>query len=245
MINIKEAYLSYDNLILFDHINLTIPTGKITCLLGPSGVGKTTLLKMIANIIPENKQTVFKGTITFNQNESSNDISYMGQTDLLFPWLTALENTLIGSRLRGNNEKQVIDKAKHYFKLVNLSHAESKYPHELSGGMRQRIAIIRTLVEDKSVILMDEPFSSLDAITRFELQNLIVKLLQGKTVFLITHDPIEALRIADEIYVMSGLPASISTTLSLKTLKPRNLADKDVIENQELLFEALTEARHL
>jgi putative hydroxymethylpyrimidine transport system ATP-binding protein len=236
---IRDAYLAYNNAILFDNLNFTIPAKKITCLLGPSGVGKSTLLRFIAGLITENENILFHGKISGCDNICiSQMISYMAQTDLLLPWLTAFENTLLGSRLRGATSPDHSSKAKELFARVGLKNAEHKYPHELSGGMKQRVALIRTLMEDKPIVLMDEPFSSLDAITRFQLQNLTVELLNNRTVLMVTHDPMEALRIADEILIMSGQPAEISH-LSLSTTTPRNLSDKDVMAYQEKLFEAL------
>jgi putative hydroxymethylpyrimidine transport system ATP-binding protein len=239
-INIQDAYLAYHESILFDHLNLMISAGKITCLLGPSGVGKTTLLKILAGLINNDNSTVFQGKFDgYDQHE----IAYMAQTDLLFPWLNALDNTLIGARLRGTSAAQLKTQALDLFKRLGLKNCETKFPRELSGGMRQRVALIRTLLENKPIVLMDEPFASLDAITRFELQDLTVKMLQDKTVFLITHDPIEALRMGDEIFIMSGKPAAITTRLHLDGVKPRNLADPQVVKHQETLFEALLAAK--
>lgn len=241
---IQNANLAFNNAILFNNLNLIISARKLTCLLGPSGVGKTTLLRMIANLVVENDKTTYNADISTNPPiRLSKNIAYMGQTDLLLPWLNTLDNIIIGSRLRGKDNKEFIIKAKKMLEQVGLKQCEHKYPHELSGGMRQRVALIRTLLEEKPIILMDEPFSALDAITRFELQNLTADLLKDITVLLITHDPMEALRIADEIYVLSGQPANIQTTLHLTSLKPRNLADPDVIKYQEVLFEALMQAK--
>jgi putative hydroxymethylpyrimidine transport system ATP-binding protein len=243
-ITIKEAYLSYNGTVLFDHLNLSISAGKCTCILGPSGVGKTTLLKIIADLIHNDKNTIFTCDITSSQNLTiSDNMTFMAQTDLLLPWLNALDNALIGLRLRGDQSTDSISQAHGLFDRVGLRDSKNKYPHELSGGMRQRVALIRTLLQNKPIILMDEPFSSLDAITRYELQNLAAELLKDKTVLLITHDPMEALRIADEIYVMSGQPASMNSTIHLSTPIPRNLADPDVLKYQEVLYDALVKAK--
>lgn len=242
-IAIQNAYLAYNNSVLFENLHFTITAGKCTCLLGPSGVGKSTLLRFIAGLITENKSTLFHGTISGNDNVPvSAMISYMAQTDLLLPWLTSLENALLGSSLRGETTVDLTETAKKLFEQVGLKNAENKYPHELSGGMKQRVALIRTLMEDKPIVLMDEPFSALDAITRFQLQNLTVDLLKHRTVLLVTHDPMEALRIADEIIIMSGQPVEIKH-IPLSTATPRNLSDSDVVTHQEVLFEALMAAQ--
>lgn len=236
---IRNAYLAYDQVVLFDHLNLTIQPGKCTCLLGPSGVGKSTLLRLIAGLIISKDKTQFRGEIDCDRN----DIAYLAQTDLLLPWLNALDNALLGFQLRGKKNSCAIQQAKKLFSDVGLKNAEKKFPHELSGGMKQRVALVRTLLEEKSIILMDEPFSALDAITRFELQNLASTLLKNRTVLFITHDPLEALRIADEILILSGHPATIQQKLQFSSGKPRDFANPEVIQYQEILFSALMQAK--
>lgn len=241
---IRHAFLAYDNVVLFDDFNLTLTAGKCTCLLGPSGIGKSTLLRMIANLITNN--THFKGEIkTDNELPVSQQISYMAQNDLLMPWLTALDNTLISTRLTGNATDDLTARAKELFEKVGLKGAENKYPRELSGGMRQRVALVRTLLQEKPIVLMDEPFSGLDAITRMQLQILTAHLLKNHTVLLVTHDPIEALCLADEIYIMSGEPAKLSSPFELKTDTPRDMAAPEVIQNQAKLFHALLAAKEI
>lgn len=241
---IRDMYLAYNNVVLFDHLNITLAAGKCTCLLGPSGVGKSTLLRIIAGIIGKHEKTLFHGKIYCDDKLSlPENVAYMAQTDLLLPWLNALDNALLGPHIRGKNNSALVEKANYLFDKVGLSNNVKKYPHELSGGMKQRVALVRTLLEDKPIVLMDEPFSALDAITRFELQDLASELLKNCTVLLVTHDPIEALRIANEIFVMSGQPATLKTILSLSTSTPRTLSDKEVITNQEILFEALVKAK--
>lgn len=233
-ISIENATLSYQDHVLFNQLTLSIPANKITCLLGKSGVGKSTLLRLIAGLVATDDTTNFRGKIT-----SVNQIAYMAQTDLLLPWLNALDNALLGYRLRNKVTTACISRAKNLFAQMELTHAENKLPRELSGGMRQRVALIRTLLEDRPIVLMDEPFSHLDAITRFQLQNLTVAFLRGKTVLLVTHDPMEALRIADDIIVLGGGPAKITSTLCLTTPTPRKLNDAEILQYQEELFAEL------
>ncbi len=245
---IRNAYLEYDNVILFDHLNLNLAPGKLTCLLGPSGVGKTTLLRIIAGLInrSKNQREIFHGEITCDNKQSlQKQITYMAQTDLLLPWFSALENVLLGTKLRGHISKELIIQAKNLFTKMNLTTAEKKYPRQLSGGMRQRVALLRTLLEAKPVVLMDEPFSSLDAITRYQLQTLAAELLKNKTVLLVTHDPLEALRMADEIYILSGQPATLHLAATLTSAAPRDPADPEVIEYQAKLFHELTVAKEI
>jgi putative hydroxymethylpyrimidine transport system ATP-binding protein len=207
-------------------------------------VGKTTLLRIIANLVPD--QTEFSGDIS-NSNELplSQQISYMAQTDLLMPWLNALENTLISIRLKKQPNNHEIEKAKHLLDRVGLKNAMKKYTQELSGGMRQRVALVRTLLQDQPVILMDEPFSALDAVTRFQLQTLTADFLKNRTVLLVTHDPMEALRLGDEIYVLSGAPAFLSDPIQLHSPIPRDPADAELVRYQAELFHALTKAKEV
>jgi len=239
---IQQAYLAYKNIALFNDFNLTISANKCTCLLGPSGVGKSTLLRMIANLMTTHTQ--FKGNIYSDNNRPLvQQISYMAQTDLLMPWLSALDNTLLSFKLQNKLTPQIIQRAEELLKEVGLQKVMHHYPNELSGGMRQRVALVRTLLQDKPIVLMDEPFSNLDAITRFQLQTLASTLLKNKTVLLITHDPLEALLLADEIYILSGRPAVLSQPVHLTSATPRDLSDPDVVAYQAILFHALLQAK--
>ncbi|SRR5579883_45435 len=241
---IRHANLAYDGIPLFQNLNLTLSAGKCTTLLGPSGVGKSSLLRMIANLSSPN--TTFSGAITSdNQLSLSSQISYMAQTDLLMPWLTVLDNVLLSVYLQKKNKKNALTFAKDLLEKVGLHQDMNKYPRELSGGMRQRTALVRTFLQEKPVILMDEPFSAVDAITRFQLQNLAAELFKNKTVFLITHDPVEALRLGDEIVILSGQPAVLETFATLDTPSPRDPADPVFIAHQAKLFHALMRAKEI
>jgi putative hydroxymethylpyrimidine transport system ATP-binding protein len=239
---IRNAYLAFQHQLIFENLNLVLPAGKWTCLLGPSGVGKTSLLRFIAGL--SSPDTVLKGEVTSDNSISlNNQIAYMAQTDLLLPWLNALDNALLSDRLNKTLNKKKLQQAKQLFKLIGLKNAEKKFPHELSGGMRQRVALIRTLLQDKNVVLMDEPFSALDAITRYQLQTLAADLLKNKTVFFITHDPIEALRLADDIYILSGEPSRLTHALTLTSSIPRDPGSEEVLRSQAYLFHALMQAK--
>lgn len=188
---------------IYRNISLTLPGGKTTCLLGPSGVGKSSLLRQIAGLVIGNGQVNIgcgqqKGTLP--------QIAYMGQTDLLFPWLTAIENVLLGARLR--RQKPDTERAQQLLTSVGLSVIARQLPDTLSGGMRQRVALARTMMEDHPIILMDEPFSAVDALTRRRLQDLTAELLADRTILLVTHDPWEAVRLGHKIIVMSGPEAA-------------------------------------
>lgn len=206
---------------VFRNLNLTLPAGKWTCLLGPSGVGKTSLLRQLAGLRAEDGD--MEGVVSAGDGGPlPNRIAYMAQQDLLLPWATVLENVLIGAKLRGerlNSEDR--DKAMAVLADVGVAAEADALPATLSGGMRQRVALARTLFEDRPVILMDEPFSALDAITRRRLQDLAVRLLAGRTVLLVTHDPMEALRVGDSLIVLKGSPATFSTSMEPDGRPPR------------------------
>lgn len=241
---IRHAYMAYDHVVIFQNLDLTLQSGKWSCLLGPSGVGKSSLLRMIANLTTENTQT--SGEISCdNHLPLSQQIAYMAQTDLLLPWLSALDNTLISAKLNNCITPSLINHAKNLLAEVGLQDAMQKLPRELSGGMRQRVALVRTILQDKPIILMDEPFSALDTVTRFQLQNWAAKLLKNKTVFLVTHDPIEALRLADEIYILSGQPATLNLHVELNSASPRDPSDPALITQQATLFHALLQAKEI
>lgn len=240
---IRDAYLKYKEMILFNNLHLTLTAGQFTCLLGLSGVGKSTLLRLIAGLI--------KPTDPFSRVHITSDqpcplntqIAYLGQNEKLIPWMNALDNALIGYHLRGKVSSHSRLTALNLFNQVGLKDHQHKYPKELSGGMQQRVILVRTLLENKPVVLLDEPFSALDAITRFELQNLTVQLLQNCTVLFITHDPLEAVRMADVIYILTGQPAFLKKVSEFSTKGPRNPDDPEVMHHHADLFHALMRER--
>ncbi len=243
-LTIENAALAYNNNPVFSQVNLSLPAGQWIGLLGPSGVGKSSLLRMMAGLTISTGQSTGH-LYADNGIPICQQIAYMAQTDLLLPWLNVLSNATLSLKLRQHTRKEYrekINKATLLLEQVGLSHALSLYPSQLSGGMRQRVALVRTLMENKPIVLMDEPFSALDAITRYKLQALAAALLKDKTVLFITHDPTEALRLAHEIYIMQGQPASLKHIACLSSAIPRELTDPDLIKLQALLFQELTQA---
>lgn len=238
---IKNATLSYEKHCLFEKLNLALPAGQCLCLLGPSGVGKSSLLRYLANLsIPPN--TTLQGKISCSDSlPLKNRLAFMAQTDALLPWLTVSKNITLGANLR----KEKIDKTKlaNLLDAVELTQAKQQLPAQLSGGMRQRAALARTLYEDKPIIVMDEPFNALDIITKRNLQDLSLHLLTGRTTLLVTHDPIEALRLADKIYVMSGKPAKLTEMTQLKPCKAKAADDPNLLSQQAILMTELYKAK--
>lgn len=218
---------------LFTGLDLALLPARWTCLLGVSGVGKTTILRMIAGL---ETGAVLQGTIAAADGMPLvGRVAYMAQSDLLLPWATVRENVALGARLRG--EPVDWTRAEALIREVGLTaHAEKK-PHALSGGQRQRVALARTLMEDRAVILLDEPFSALDARTRAEMQELAHRLLGGRTVLLVTHDPAEAARLGDRIVVMTE--AGLTEMIPPPGRAPRAVDDPDYLKAQARLLSVL------
>lgn len=212
--------LVFDEDIILSDLNLKLEPGKITCLLGPSGVGKSSILKILAGFIPLPGNSRL---VASDGKSLEGRLSYMDQKDLLLPWASVFNNLLIGNRLRGEAPDSA--RAGRLIQQVGLEKWRNSRPDTLSGGMRQRVALARTLMEGSPILLMDEPFSALDAITKFRLQGLAARLLANKTVLLITHDPLEALRLGDVIHVLAGHPARLSEAIRPKKSIPRDPSD--------------------
>lgn len=212
---------------------LTLAAGRWTCLLGASGVGKTSLLKVLAGLLPADAGTVRAA----DGQPLAGRVAYMAQQDLLLPWLDALGNVTLGARLRGEQADSA--RARALLTAVGLAGSERALPQTLSGGMRQRVALARTLYEDRPVVLMDEPFAQLDVLTRYRLQALAAQMLKERTVLLVTHDPLEALRLGHAVYVLSGQPGRLSTPLRPPGLPPRALDDPDILSQHGHLLEKL------
>ncbi len=233
-VHLCAARLTYSGAALFDGLDLELAGGSFTGLLGPSGVGKSSLLRLLAGLTSPG----ISGELRGGDGQSlQGRVAYMAQQDLLLPWLNVLENVTLGNRLRG--EKADAQRALHLLEQVGLADAALTRPDRLSGGMRQRAALARTLMEDRPVVLMDEPFSSLDALTRLRLQALSARLLAGRTVLLVTHDPLEALRMGDHILIMNGRPATLSALADLPGAPPRDPGDPAVQEAYRAILRLL------
>ena len=199
-----------ESLIALQNVSLDIPAAKLTAILGPSGCGKTTLLKVIAGLI---KPT--SGIVKVRGKEIEGpgpDRALVFQDFALLPWATVLQNVGFGLRARGVPKKERDETSLHYIKEVGLLGFEDKYPHQLSGGMRQRTGLARALTINSDILLMDEPFSAVDEQMRRKLQEDLLNLLkvENKTVIFVTHSIEEAVYLADQVIILSGRPGSVA-----------------------------------
>lgn len=208
---------------VFSSFSLNARPGEFVAILGPSGCGKTTLLNLLSGFVqPQN------GHITINQTAvrpERSELGYVFQAPQLFPWLSALENVRFGLRMSARtSEAQQRQKALQYLRLVGLEKAAHRLPHQLSGGMQQRVSLARTLALEPSVLLMDEPFAALDAISRNSMNEETLRIWAelGQTVLFITHDIDEAVFLADRVIVLNIAPGGIHSELEIRLPRPRS-----------------------
>ena len=219
-----------DNLI-FKNLTLKIPKGEFTCIFGPSGCGKTTLLNIISGLDNE-----YNGKVDFN-NESlkskKNKIGYMFQSPRLFPWLTAIENIRFPIKKRNDSLKN----ARLLLKMVGLEKFENSFPHKLSGGMQRRISLARAFSTNPNLLLLDEPFISLDKNIADQLRSLLINLWKKNkpTIVFVTHDLDEAISLSDRIIFISKLPSKIQLDYKINLRRPRNVDSTKIKSLKRLL----------
>lgn len=211
IVSVREVCRNYDGLAVLDRVNLELEAGEIVGLTGPSGCGKSTLLELIAGLAePSSGRVEVRGRDGAAARLGA--CAWMPQRDCLLPWLSAIDNASLAARNRGRSRRESRTEADRLFSRLGLGGFERSLPRELSGGMRQRVAFLRTLLSGKEVLLLDEPFAALDALTRGELQEWLLPLLEGenRSVILVTHDIEEALFLADRVAVMTPRPGRIT-----------------------------------
>ncbi len=228
---LRDGAVAYGARTILRDLSLDVPAGSTTCLLGPSGIGKSTLLRRVAGLIDG------PGTVQATDGQPLAGRGTDGAGDGLLPLAQRTGQCPAGvaaARRRADRDRGLAMLAR-----VGLAEAAESRPATLSGGMRQRVALARTLMEDCPLVLMDEPFSAVDALTRLRLQDLAAEMLAGRTVLMVTHDPWEAIRISHAITVMTGDPATISRTLEPGGQTPRAIDTDSARDHWRQLMEAL------
>ena len=229
-----------NQLSVLENINLTINDGELICLLGPSGCGKTTLLRLIAGLEqPTSGEIVANGEVV---KKPSGDRAVIFQQYSLFPWLTVLQNVTFGLEMtKGTSKEENIAAAERYLTSVGLIDFKDSYPHELSGGMKQRVAIIRSLLNHSPILLMDEPFSAVDMQNRHSLQEQLIGVWKrfDNTIVFVTHDVDEAVYLADKIVILDKNPGRIAKIVEVGIERPRKRESPEFIALQESIVEQL------
>jgi NitT/TauT family transport system ATP-binding protein len=240
--NLNKKYVSHGSVTsaLVD-INLRIEEGEFVCLLGPSGCGKSTLLKIIAGLIPATS-----GRITINGQPVSGpgpERAVVFQDYALFPWMTVRDNVEFGLEARRLPVAERREVSSRLLKVVGLSDFAERFPHQLSGGMKQRVSIARALAVDPSLLLMDEPFGALDAQTRQLLQDELLRIWREyrKTVVFVTHSIEEAIYLSDRIVVMTARPGRVKQIVVVSEARPRDMASADMNQRQREVRAVLNE----
>jgi len=226
----EKVFHNYGTVPVLKDLSLEVEPGEVMVLVGPSGCGKTTILNLLSGHIEPVSGTIKREGV----------IRTVYQVDGLFPWLTVSENISIGLRSITNAERRKED-LRELLNLIHLEGFEHHYPHQLSGGMRQRVELARVLAGDSDILLMDEPFSALDYQSRLRMRWELVRLLKKRprTVVFVTHDIEEAAQLADRVLVLSSRPATICRELFIEAPRPRDLGDSAVIEAMKAILKEL------
>jgi ABC-type nitrate/sulfonate/bicarbonate transport system ATPase subunit len=225
LVRVSGLSHSFGELQAIERIDLAVEPGEVVGIVGPSGCGKTTLLELLAGLRSPNTGSISVGGRS-DPAERLEACAYMPQRDLLLPWLSAVDNAALALRIAGVGRSEARAEAGGHFERLGLSGFESKRPDELSGGMRQRVAFLRTLMAGRPVLLLDEPFASLDAITRAEMQSWLAGVLgpDFHTVVLVTHDVEEALYLSDRVLVLTPRPARVADTIEIEAPRAEDRA---------------------
>lgn len=217
-LRVEELTFSYENKRILDHMGFAVEEGEFVSLLGPSGSGKSTILKLLTGVLPyEEGRITVDGSVV---KGLSQHFAYMPQNDLLFPWKTILDNVCLYGRIHGSLEAMRRE-ARASFPEFGLAGYEDCYPSQLSGGMRQRAAFLRTALCKADILLLDEPFGALDVITRGEMQDWLLDIHRkmNRTVLLVTHDMDEAIYLSDRILILNQSPARITDEIEIRETK--------------------------
>lgn len=228
-VDLKNVYKSFGSTDVLENINIELKEGELVSIVGPSGCGKSTIFNILTDLIKLDK----------GKAEINGEVSYMYQKDLLLPYKTILDNVSLPLQINGVSKKRAREEALSYFEVFDLQGYENSYPHELSGGMKQRANFLRTFICSNDIMLLDEPFGALDSITKRSIQEwfLHIRKKVNSTILLITHDIDEAIMLSDRIYVLSNKPARIKEEFDLN----EDIFNKEDLEKRALLKEKIIE----
>jgi NitT/TauT family transport system ATP-binding protein len=227
LLNVTRRFVTPDgkSMTAIRNVTMTIASGEFACIVGPTGSGKSTALNLVTGLHKPSagEVRVFGKPVT----GVSPEIGFVFQADALFPWRSVIDNVSAGPRFRGMPKKQAYELARDWIARVGLARFENHYPHQLSGGMRKRVSLAQTLINQPKIILMDEPFSALDVQTRTLMQDELLKLWAGTgaCVVFVTHDLEEAVALADKVYVLTAGPATVKNVYPIDLERPRIMAD--------------------
>ena len=237
--NVSKSFLRTDSDGLthaLTDVNMTIEDGEFVCIVGPSGCGKSTLLRLIAGLIVPTTGTITLGNKKVEGTDSDRGMVFQKPT--LFPWLTVGENVGFSANLKKQNNEKEVDRL---LEKVGLMEFKNSYPHQLSGGMAQRVALIRTMINKPNVFLLDEPLGALDAFTRMNMQDELIKLWQENKhiMIMVTHDVDEAIYLSNKVVIMEPRPGRIKKILEIKMDYPRNRTSKQFTDYRNEILETL------
>ena len=224
---------SFDNTMVLDDLNLYIRENEFLTLLGPSGCGKTTTLRIIGGFeTPDSGKVLFSGEDITSLPPNKRQLNTVFQKYALFPHMNIAENIAFGLKIKNKSKSYIDDKIKYALKLVNLDGYEKRMPNQLSGGQQQRIAIARAIVNEPKLLLLDEPLGALDAFTRMNMQDEILRIWKetGMTAIMVTHDVDEAVYLSDKVVVMTPRPGRITGTLDIQLSRPRARSSEDLLQ---------------
>lgn len=238
----ENITVKYENVPVIEKISLELEKGEIVSLIGASGSGKTTFFNAVAGL-----SAVDEGRVYLDGEDitgKTGKVSYMLQKDLLLSHYTIIDNASLPLVMKGEKKKAAREKAGKYFELFGLSGCEKKYPSELSGGMRQRAALMRTYLTGNDVVLLDEPFSALDTITKSAMHSWYLNIINeiGLSTIFVTHDIDEAILLSDRVYILSGVPGKITDEIKIDLPKPRSIdevTDEDFVRYKRMIRERI------
>ncbi|NPV53222.1 MAG: ABC transporter ATP-binding protein [Firmicutes bacterium] len=234
--NISKVFPGVQEVVALADINLTVKDGEFLSILGPSGCGKSTLLEIIAGLqLASSGEVLVDGK---SVDEPSPDIGVVFQDSSLYPWRSVIENIELGPEIRGiprRSRREVVEK---YIDMVKLKGFEKRYPHQLSGGMRQRVGLARSLANNPRVLLMDEPFAAVDHLTRLQLQDDLLEIWgkEKKTIVFITHDVTEAVFLGDRVVLLTPRPGQIQKIFAVPVKRPRSRGDPELLAIQDKIY---------